>query len=169
MKQNNYTELSGHSFLKIYNRNGPPDPKTTQILNFTGSSIRNPLLLCGCVGRFLTKCVYWKVSHSHTCKPTSVHDSCKCAGKKRCGCAVEKQKQSESSALSGHDFCAKLVRICHGLLKHSDNYLCLFRHGFVIQKIKTKYLQSKLCRSVDYKNTQRFFSRASFQPHFPVL
>ena len=26
VKQNNSTELSGHSFLKIYSRNGPPEP-----------------------------------------------------------------------------------------------------------------------------------------------
>ena len=34
MKQNNYTELSGYSFLKIYSRNGTPDPPRPQIQIF---------------------------------------------------------------------------------------------------------------------------------------
>ena len=32
MKQNNSTELLGHSFLKIYNKSGPPDPSIPQIV-----------------------------------------------------------------------------------------------------------------------------------------
>ena len=31
MKQNNSTELLGHSFVKSYNRNGSPDPQTPRL------------------------------------------------------------------------------------------------------------------------------------------
>ena len=34
MKQNNSAELSGHAFLKIYDKNAPPDPPRPQIQNF---------------------------------------------------------------------------------------------------------------------------------------
>ena len=42
IKQNNSTELSGHSFLEIYNKNGfpdPPDPKSGFVLDFPGFSL----------------------------------------------------------------------------------------------------------------------------------
>ena len=34
MKQNNSTELSGYSFLKIYGTDGSPDPKRWFLLDF---------------------------------------------------------------------------------------------------------------------------------------
>ena len=46
MKQNNSTELSGHSFLKTYNENAPqasPDPKSVTFPGFSiGSQKRVP-------------------------------------------------------------------------------------------------------------------------------
>ena len=45
MKQNNYTELWGHSFLKIYNKHAaqPPDPKSRFFPGFPGFSIGSRL------------------------------------------------------------------------------------------------------------------------------